>query len=166
MAIALLIAVYGVSVTINLGNLGGYPDVAHGGTVNFTLTWRGIAALFTRLPAVYVVNSLAGTPLWLRFAVLAYVTILALAVAAGARPGRYRLLLLLLAPVAELPALNIIGWMRYSAQASRFLYLPAACMSAASLWNTLAYVRMLHSVGRMPKPRPAHATAPPAAAWS
>ncbi len=154
------------------GNLGGYPDVVHGGNVNFVLNSKTFSSAITRLPAaLFLINSGAGLPLWLRITLIAYAALLAFVLLAGATAGRCTLLLVL--PfVAVVPMLNMFGWMTQFAQQGRYLYHPViwivfvltcalgslrfssialtawvAIMAAAALFNTLVYVRMLRTVG-------------------
>lgn len=152
------------------GNLGGYPDVVHGGNVNFVLNSKTFSSAITRLPgALFLINSGAGLPLWLRITLIAYAALLAFVLFAGATAGR-RTVLLLLPFLAVVPMLNMFGWMTQFAQQGRYLYHPViwivfvvvcalaslrfsssvftfwvAIMAFAALFNTLVYVRMLRT---------------------
>ncbi len=152
------------------GNLGGYPDLA-GGNVNFVFTTKTFTSVFTRLPAaLFLINTGAGLPIWLRLTLLAYVAFLSLVLFSGVSAWR-RTLLLLMPFLAVVPMLNMFGWMTQFAQQGRYLYHPViwivfvlVCaistlrfrrmlltawvliMMSAALFNTLAYVRMLRVV--------------------
>jgi len=153
------------------GNLGGYPDVEHGGNVNFVIHTKTFTSLFTRLPAVlFLFNTGAGLPVWLRIALLGYVAVLAALLFSDASAGRL-LPLMLLAFVAVLPMTNMFGWMTQFAQQGRYLYHPAiwivipiaaaigrlryrnvmfsawiVVMCTAALFSELVYVRMRGAV--------------------
>lgn len=148
------------------GNLGGYPDVATGANVNFVLSTKTFMSIATRLPAaLFLINTGAGLPLWLRAALIAYVTFLSILFFSNISAGKPTVFLLL--PfLAVIPMLNMLGWTTQFAQQGRYLYHPAiwivlviiagipslrfgrilltawmAIMMSAALFNTLAYVK-------------------------
>ncbi len=151
------------------GNLGGYPDLA-GGNVNFVFTTKTFTSVLTRLPAaLFLINTGAGLPVWLRAALLAYVAFLSVVLFSGVTAAK-RTLLLLLPFLAVAPMLNMFGWMTQFAQQGRYLYHPViwivivlvaaiytlrlrrivltawvVIMMSAALFNTLVYVRMLRA---------------------
>jgi hypothetical protein len=153
------------------GNLGGYPDVVAGGNVNFVIHAKTFSSLATRMPAaLFLVNSGAGLPAWLRITLIAYTGFLSFLLFGGASAGQ-RIVLLLLPFLAVVPMLNMFGWMTQFAQQGRYLYHPViwillvfvcalrsvrfssflfavwiAIMAAAALFNTLAYLRMIRAV--------------------
>jgi len=154
------------------GNLGGYPDVAAGENVNFALRTKTFSSLATRLPAVlFLINTGAGLPLWLRATLIAYVAFLSVAFFSNISAGK-QTLFLLFPFLAVIPMLNMFGWMTPFAQQGRYLYHPAiwivfiivaaipparlfgrilllawvSIMMSAALFNTLAYVKMIHAV--------------------
>ena len=152
------------------GNLGGYPNLEHTGNVNFVLTWKTFTGIFTRLPAaLFLVNSGAGLPVWLRLTLVGHVALLSLLVFQGATAGR-RTLLLVFPFLAVMPMLNMFGWMTPFAQQGRYLYHPVIwivfvlvaairsvrfsasllafwilILAAGALFNTLAYVKMIRT---------------------
>jgi hypothetical protein len=161
-----------VAVRIGVyGNLGGYPDVVNGGNGNFVFGPRTVTSVFTRLPAaLFLINSGAGLPAWLRACVIAYVALLAVLLFQGISAGRWTLLIVM-SFIAVIPIANMFGWMTQFAQQGRYLYQPViwivfaiaagisvlrgeavlmACwttvMAVAALFNTLAYVKMLSAV--------------------
>ncbi len=153
------------------GNLGGYPDVRSGGNVNFVLRTKTFTSIATRLPAaLFLINTGAGLPVWLRAALIAYVGWLSWILFRGTGAGK-RTLLLLLPFLAVVPMLNMFGWMTQFAQQGRYLYHPViwiifvlvtavsvfrfstialtswvVIMATAALFNTLVYVRMMHAI--------------------
>ncbi len=169
-ALAATIALVLVRISI-YGNLGGYPDVATGGNVNFVLHIKTFTSVATRLPAaLFLINTGAGLPVWLRATLIAYVAFLAVVFFSRIGAGR-RTLLLLLPFLAVVPMLNMFGWMTQFAQQGRYLYHPViwivfvivagvsllrfgsillaawvAIMMSAALFNTLVYVKMIHAV--------------------
>ena len=171
-AVGIGIAVVLVLIRVAIyGNLGGYPDVAKGGNVNFAFTPKTFASVFTRMPAaLFLVNSGNGLPIWLTITLIAYVAFLSIVLFSGASAGK-RTWLMVLPFIAVIPMLNMFGWMTQYAQQGRYLYQPViwilfalvpaisavrfsgvlmtawvAIMSAAALFNTLAYVRMISAV--------------------
>ena len=153
------------------GNLGGYPDVAAGANVNFVLSTKTFTSIATRLPAaVFLINTGAGLPVWLRATLIAYVTFLSVIFFSNISAGK-RTLFLLLPFLAVIPMLNMFGWITQFAQQGRYLYQPViwivfviiagipptgfgrilvaawvAIMMSAALFNTLAYVKMIRAV--------------------
>lgn len=154
------------------GNLGGYPDVAKGtGNVNFQLHAKTFTGIATRLPAaVFLFNTGAGLPVWLRADLILFTVLLGAIVLARAGAGRWTALLIL-SVIAVLPMLNMFGWMTQYAQQGRYLYHPviwvvivmAAAISrmrsralifpawvvlmlAAALFNEWVYVRMMRTI--------------------
>ncbi len=154
------------------GNLGGYPDVSTGGNVNFVLTTRSFTSIATRFPAVlFLINSGAGLPVWLRITLIAYVAFLSVVLFENASAGK-RTLLLVLPFLSVVPMVNMFGWMTQFAQEGRYLYHPVVwivfvlvcavrplrfgsvlltcwivIMASAALFNTLAYIKMIRVVG-------------------
>jgi hypothetical protein len=153
------------------GNLGGYPDVAAGGNVNFVLHTKTFTSVATRLPAaLFLINTGAGLPAWLRATLISYVAFLSVVFFSNISAGK-RTLLLLLPFLAVVPMLNMFGWMTQFAQQGRYLYHPViwilfviiaaipslrfgnillaawvSIMMSAALFNTLAYVKMINAV--------------------
>jgi hypothetical protein len=153
------------------GNLGGYPDVVGGANVNFVLRTKTFTSIATRLPAaLFLINTGAGLPVWLQATLIAYVTFLSVIFFSNSSAGT-RTLLLLLPFLAVIPMLNMFGWITQFAQQGRYLYNPViwivfviiagvlplrfgrillaawiAIMMTAALFNTLAYVKMMHAV--------------------
>jgi len=153
------------------GNLGGYPDPATGGNVNFVLHTKTFSSVATRMPAaLFLINSGAGLPVWLRIILIAYTGFLAFMLFAQASAGK-RNVLLLLPFLTVVPMLNMFGWMTQFAQQGRYLYHPViwivfvlvcglrsvrfssilfvawvVIMAGAALFNTLVYVRMIRKV--------------------
>lgn len=170
-ALAATVALILIRILI-YGNLGGYPDVTAPRSVNFVLTPKTFTGIATRLPAaVFLINSGAGLPIWLRIALIAYAALLSWVLFAGGGAGK-RTVLLILPVLAVLPMLNMFGWMTQFAQQGRYLYHPAiwivlilACalrslrfsstaltcwvviMAVAANFNTLAYVKMIRATG-------------------
>ncbi|MBV9266824.1 MAG: hypothetical protein JO061_11710 [Acidobacteriaceae bacterium] len=153
------------------GNLGGYPNVQGTGTANFVFNSRTITSMFTKMPAsLFLINTRAGLPLWLKLTLIAYVLLLATIVLEKGTAGR-RTWMILLAFVAAVPAANMIGWMTPWAQQGRYVshsaiwivfllvwtlrsvrfssvLLPAwvAIFAIAAFFNTLPYVRMMRVI--------------------
>ncbi len=151
------------------GNLGGYPGGAGGKPINFILTPATFTSIITRMPAtLFLVNTGAGLPVWLRATFIGYVVLLAYALLRGASAGR-RTWLLAFPFLAVVPLMNMFGWMTPFAQQGRYLYHPAVwvilsvaaalyslrhrevlmgcwigLMMLGALFNTLVYVRMMH----------------------
>lgn len=155
------------------GNLGGYPDVAKGAgnNVNFQLHAKTFTGIATRLPAaVFLINTGAGLPLWLRADLIVFTGLLAVVVFSRANAGRWTALLIL-AVLSVLPMLNMFGWMTQYAQQGRYLYHPViwvvivmaaaiakmrwrralfplwiGTMLVAALFNELVYVSMMRVI--------------------
>lgn len=175
-AVTLLMLLIRVSI---YGNLGGYPDVVKGsGTVNFEFHTKTFTAFATRLPAgVFLINTGAGLPIWLRIDLIAYALLLAYILFSGAGAAGSRIVLLVLSVLAVLPMMNMFGWMTQYAQQGRYLYHPViwiviimvvaisrvrasgivfpawiVVMLIAALFNELVYIKMIREVNDVAVP--------------
>jgi hypothetical protein len=124
-------------ITIYKG-LGGYPSIIHGGaSPHFSFTFKSITGLVTRVIPIPVLGLNTSVPLAPGMAcfVVLYVAVIAWVVVQGASLAKRERVLVGLALLSALPALNLTGWVGESMQHSRYLYLPGlfTVMAAATL---------------------------------
>jgi hypothetical protein len=159
------------------GNLGGYPSRLNGTgpAVNFVLRWKTLTDFPVHLPAtLFLINTGAGLPWWLRIVLFVYIAVLAVVAFRGASAGKRTVLLAMMIPAAA-PMANMLGWMTPFAQQGRYLYQPlvwvvmvvacaiwymriapryrqvllcswTAVMAVAALFNTGVYLREMRAI--------------------
>jgi hypothetical protein len=115
-------------------SLGGYPATIHGGaSPHFSFTFKSVTGLVSRvipIPLLGLNTSLPLSPAMACFVVL-FVAVIAWVVVRGAALAKPERVLVGLALLSALPALNLTGWVGESMQHSRYLYLPG-------LWIVIA----------------------------
>jgi hypothetical protein len=127
----------GVRIAV-LKGLGGYSTTIHAGaSSHFFFTFKSIMGLVTRVIPIPLLGLNTSVPLTATMAcfVVLYLAAIALDVVQGASLGKRERILIGLALLSALPAINLTGWVGASMQQSRYLYLPGLwiVMAAAAL---------------------------------
>jgi hypothetical protein len=120
------------------GGLGGYPSLLQGGaSPHFSLTVKSFLGILTRVIPIPLLGLNLSVPLSAAMAgfVLLYLAAIAWAVVRGASAAKPQRVLVCLALLSALPAVNLTGWIDESMRYSRYLYLPGLfiLMAAATL---------------------------------
>jgi hypothetical protein len=105
---------------------GGYPPPPNGEEPHFRLTAKTLETMVTRPPGIPFLGINSTVPLSLGLRAMLVVFAVAAGVLATQRPSpeRRERVIGLLAIIAALPALNLVGWVGPSMQNARYLYLP------------------------------------------
>lgn len=114
--------------------LGGYPATIYGGvSPHFSFTFKSITGLVTRVIPIPLLGLNLSVPFGttMTCCVVLYVAVIAFVVVQGASLGKPERVLVGLAILSALPALNLVGWVGESMRHSRYLYLPG-------LWIVMA----------------------------
>jgi hypothetical protein len=120
------------------GGLGGYPALVQGGaSPHFSLTVKSFLGIITRVVPIPLLGLNLSVPLSAAMAgfVLLYIAAITWAVVRGASAANPQRVLVCLALLSALPAVNLTGWIDESMRYSRYLYLPGLfiLMAAATL---------------------------------
>jgi hypothetical protein len=114
--------------------LGGYPAEIYGGvSPHFSFTFKSITGLATRVIPIPLLGLNLSFPFGsaITCCVVLYLAVIAWVVVQGASLGKPERVLVGLAILSALPALNLVGWVGESMRHSRYLYLPG-------LWIVMA----------------------------
>jgi hypothetical protein len=127
---AVFAAVTAVMLAIRIAiyhGLGGYPALVSGGTSpHFSLTGKSFLGIITRVIPIPLLGLNLSVPLSAAMAgfVILYVAAIVWAVVRRASAAKPERVLVLLALLSALPAINLTGWIDESMRYSRYLYLP------------------------------------------